>query len=149
MSETQDRLSLAKHIHEMADLVLDPMPAKGTAKAVKAVKEKLKQYSTQKPLPDVTVENISPNEAKICVDIHRWHRPKDIIRIGEDIVDAIESSDKEGYIYKIVDGDGVGPEFCEALLSGLRPGMKLRAEAFFPYLEYVVTWKKMIKKGSV
>ena len=32
------------------------------------------------------------------------------------------------------------------MISGLKPGMTVKAEAFFPTLEYVITFKQIISK---
>lgn len=59
---------------------------------------------------------------------------------------AITSADKEGYISSIEIGEvSVGENFVEAILSGLRPGMPVIAEAFFPTISYEVKWKNIMK----
>jgi hypothetical protein len=70
--------------------------------------------------------------------------PEDINEAYSDITRAIVKADVNGHIQK-QEETGSGANFVEALLTGLRPGMKpVMVEAFFPTLMFDITWKNIV-----
>lgn len=94
----------------------------------------------------VVVNKEAENVFRFVIDFNHWMRPSTIADVYREFEDAIKRSDKEGHMKSVEQGNSVGDEFVEAMLSGLRPGMKLTAEAFFPTLEYVVTWQVVTRR---
>lgn len=125
---------------------LAPLPKKYASRAERFVRSELGSTMSSAKL---TVVPEGTHKAKFVLDFERAVRPEDLKAIDEDFRDSIRQSDKEGHIFKIEDGDASsGYEFGEVLLYSLRPGMKVSAEAFFPTLEYVVTWKQIVSRGK-
>jgi hypothetical protein len=95
----------------------------------------------------VEMTKLAENKFQFEIDFQHWMRSETIADVNREFEDAIRRSDKEGHIFKI-EADGVGDEFVEALLSGLRPGMKLTAEAFFPLVSFTVTWTVVTRRAK-
>ena len=124
---------------------LAPLPKKYASRAERYIRSELGSAMKSAKLA-VTPEGT--HKAKFVLDFDRAVRPNDLKAIDEDFRDMIRASDKEGHIHSLEEGDGTaGAEFGEALLYSLRPGMVVRAEAFFPTLEYDVVWKQIMKRG--
>lgn len=75
--------------------------------------------------------------------------PEDVEAVCSDITDTIYDADVDGHINKLEE-DGSGPQYAEALLQGLKPGMKpIMVEAFFPTFIWEITCKNIISfKGK-
>lgn len=96
----------------------------------------------------VVVTKEADNVFRFTIDFKHWMRSSTIADVDREFEDAIKRSDKEGHMKSVELGNANGDEFVEALLSGLRPGMKVIAEAFFPTLEYVVTWTVVTRRAK-
>lgn len=129
---------------------VEPTPdiKKKISRTLKAITAALKPYCEVKG-ETVKVTVLAPNKAQFTIDFKHWMRPETIHDVNEEFEAAIKKSDEEGHIHKISVGDAAhGDHYIEALLSGLRPGMKLTAEAFFPTAEFEVTWKQVTTRKS-
>jgi hypothetical protein len=131
-------------LKEMVTPALDPATAKKMAKVVKAFTAEVKKYS-RGANAKISMTVTGEFSAKVHADMNLWMRPESMESVWEDTLYAIEKADDAGHIKSITE-DGSGPEYSEAILSGLRPGMKLTAEAFFPVIGYEIEWKKIISK---
>lgn len=129
-------------LKEMVTPALDPATAKKMAKVVKAFTAEVKRYSHVAKVKMTVTGEFS---AEVHAEMNLWMRPMSMDGVWEDTLDAIKKADDAGHIKSIVE-DGTGSEYSEALLSGLRPGMKLTAEAFFPTIGYKIEWKQIISK---
>jgi hypothetical protein len=109
-----------------------------------SIRKNLKSYFERKE--QVVVKTIGPFEASFTIDFNYWMRPETILEVHKEFVDAIKASDINGHIHAIEDGNSTGEHYVEAMLGGIKRGMKISAEAFFPTMEYVVKWKQIIKK---
>ena len=128
---------------EMQDIVLIPMVSKKSAKLLQRMKKAVLQYGPA----TVTARPISPTTVEFIAEFHRWLRPDSIEDVYSDMAHEVHLLDEEGWVHTDGPGDNaVGAEFVEAILMGLRKGMKLDAEAFFPTLSYEVKWKNIISK---
>jgi hypothetical protein len=128
-------------LNEMSP-VLTPVISKKATKTFNAVKKALKPYG-----PAVfEMKTLSETSVEITADFQRWLAPETILDAYQEMEYTIKKADEEGHLFKVEVGNGVGADFVEAILSGLRPGMPVKAEAFFPLLAYEVTWKNIIKK---
>ena len=129
-------------LNEVA-VALNPDIAKKANKAVKFIKSEIKNSGKY----SLTVEPKSENKAIFVLSFQRYVPEEDMKAIDEDFKFAIEQSDSEGHIFKIEVGDEAhGYKFVDSILGGLRPGMTVKAEAFFPSFSYEVTWKMIMKK---
>lgn len=124
-----------------ADKQLTPVIAKRATKVVNAIKKAVKNYGKN----TVTLNVLTETSARIDIDFHQWMRAESITDIYDELSYLIKKTDVEGYINSLEEV-GHGAEFVEALLSGLKPGMSLRAEAFFPTISFEIKWKNIIKK---
>ena len=115
-------------------------------KAEKKIKSEMK-WVFQHNAPNLEIKLESSYKARITLEFQHWLDSKDIDAADEDFKFAIEQADTEDNIHKLEIGDASGSEFYEVVLGGLRPGMNVKAEAFFPTLEYVVTFKQLIRKS--
>lgn len=128
-------------LNEMSP-VLTPVISKKASKTLNAVKKALKPYGKA----DVQMNVLSETSVEIVADFHLWLRPETILDAYQEMEYSIKKADEEGHLFSVTVGNGVGADFVEAILSGLRPGMPVKAEAFFPTLAYEVKWKNVIKK---
>lgn len=126
---------------EMA-VALDAATQKKMNKVVKAFTTELKRFDKS---AKVEVTTDGPFKATVVAELNHWMRPEDINAMWEDLTDAVKKADDNGHIHSLEE-HGSGEEFVEALLSSLKPGMKLKAEAFFPTVGFKITWKQIIKK---
>lgn len=126
----------------LTESVLQDSVSKKANRALSASKKALKSFGKFK----VEMNVLSPLSVEIVVEFQQWLREESIQDAYDKFIYAIKQSDTDGHIEKIEDGNGNGPKFVEALLSGLRPGYKVIAEAFFPTLAYEVTWKNVVTK---
>jgi hypothetical protein len=109
-----------------------------------AIRKELKPFFEQKET--VKVEVLSPNSAKFTIDFNYWLREETIRDVHQEFEDAIKKSDVNGHIQSIEEGNSHGDQYVEALLSGLRRGMKVKVEAFFPTAEKIVTWQIVTRR---
>lgn len=136
-------MNLKQYLNE-ADAA--PDFAKYLKKAEKHVRSELSSLFKEKLSPKLEVKVESAYKARVTLELQRFAHPKDIDAIEEDFKFALEQADVNGHIFKIELGNSNGPNFVEALVSGLRPGMTVKAEAFFPTFEYEITFKQIMKK---
>jgi hypothetical protein len=115
-------------------------------RTTKAVKAEIKRYSERKEQVELTIQ--APNKATYLIEINRYMHPEDIVAMHKDLVDAIRSSDENGHIHSVEDTGSTGEHAAEAVLTGLRKGMKVLPEAFFPTVQYTVTWKQIVSRGK-
>lgn len=128
-------------LNEVTSAALDEKTSKKMAKIVKAVKKEMNRFGKN----TVTVVPYSYLSGEIVVSFERWMREETIEDAYTEFKSCIQSADADGHIAKIVDGDaGEGAKFVESMLQGLRPGMSLKAEAFFPTLAYTILWKNVV-----
>ena len=113
-------------------------------RAATAIRKTMKPWFENKET--LSVQTLSENSAKFTIEFNHWMRPETILDANEEFEDAIKKSDVNGHIHKIEEGNSTGEHFVEALLSGLRPGMKVKVEAFFPTMEKIVTWKIVTRR---
>lgn len=123
---------------------LTPVVAKKATKTVNAVKQGMRELSIGKA--SVTMNVMSPLKVEIIVEFPKWLDSSTIRIVYDEFERAIKNADVDGHIQKLELGNGVGEEFVEALLQGLKPGMKLNAEAFFPTFAYEITWQNILPK---
>jgi hypothetical protein len=103
----------------------------------------LKKWSLKS---DLLAATVPPNQAIFTIDVQKWLRPEDISELTDDLKTTIERAKIPGELFKIVD-NSFGSEFVEAMLSGLRPGMKsIPVESFFPTFQFEVTWKNVVSR---
>lgn len=123
--------------------VLNTVIAKNATRTLNAVKTILKSYGKA----NIYMNVLSETSVEIVADFQHIVSPGGIQNVYIDMKYAINSADKEGYISSIEIGEvSVGENFVEAILSGLRPGMPVVAEAFFPTISYEVKWKNIMKR---
>lgn len=113
-------------------------------RTTKAVKTEIKRYSEQKEQVIVTVD--APNKATYLIEFNGYMDPADIVSMHKDLVDAIKASDVNGHIHSVEDTGSSGEGTVEAILGGLRKGMKVLPEAFFPTVQYTVTWQIVTRR---
>lgn len=123
-----------------------PQFAKYLRSAERKIRKEMSSYFRHDPQPKLLIEVISPYVARVTLEFQNWLDPKSIDYADSDLKDALEKSDINGHIHKLEVGNATGSEFVEAMISGLKPGMTVKAEAFFPVLEYVITFKQVITK---
>jgi hypothetical protein len=112
-------------------------------KTIKYIKSELKNSGKY----ELTVKPLGENKAEFIIDFKHYVSEMDMKAIDENFKFAIDQADKEGHIFKTEIGDAAhGFKFVDSILGGLRPGMTVKAEAFFPTFSYVVTWKMIMKK---
>jgi hypothetical protein len=127
----------------MTTPVLNTVIAKNATRTLTAVKTILKSYGKA----NIYMNVLSETSVEIVADFQHIVSPGDIQNVYIDMKSAINSADKEGYISSIEVGEvSVGENFVQAILSGLRPGMPVVAEAFFPTISYEVKWKNIMKR---
>jgi hypothetical protein len=124
----------------MAEASLNAGVAKKMNHVMTAVK---KAAAGRGPKPKVELRVVSDLKAEVIVEYQRYMDPSVISQASEDIHDAIVKADEYGHIAKIEE-TGNGPNFADAVLVGLRPGMPVKAEAFFTTLMFQVTWRQVI-----
>lgn len=128
-------------LNEMSP-VLTPIISKKATKTLNAVKKALKPYGKS----DIQMNVLSETSVEIVADFHVWLRSETILDAYEEMAYSIKKADEEGYLFSVTFGNGHGADFVESILQGLKPGMTVKAEAFFPTLAYEVKWKNIIKK---
>lgn len=128
-------------LNEMSP-VLTPIISKKATKTLNAVKKALKPYGKS----DIQMNVLSETSVEIVVDFQKWMAPETILDAYQEMEYSIKKADEEGYLFSVTIGNGHGADFVEAILQGLKPGMTVKAEAFFPTLAYEVKWKNIIKK---
>jgi hypothetical protein len=110
-----------------------------------AVRKVMKPYFEQKE--QVRVTPLSEKSAKFAIEFNYWMRPEAIVEAHNEFEDAIRKSDENGHIQTIREGDSTGEHYVEAMLGGLRRGMKAPViEAFFPTMEKIVTWSVVTRR---
>lgn len=123
--------------------VLAPQFNAKVQKTIKFIKSELKNSGKF----ELTTQPLGENKVEFILSFQRYVNEMDLKAIDEDFKFAIEQADAEGHLHKVEDGShAVGYKFVDSILGGLRPGMTLKAEAFFPTLAYEVTWKMIMKK---
>jgi hypothetical protein len=128
------------NLAEMVSNTLDPSVAAKTKKVMNAFASELKRFDKK---AKVEMEVVGPFHVKITSDLQHYMSPEDINNMWEDLTDAVSKADTEGHIFKMEE-EGSGEYFVQGLLSGLRPGMKLNAEAFFPTVGFSIKWKQIV-----
>lgn len=128
------------NLAEMVNGNLDPSVTAKTKKIVSAFSTELKRFDKK---AKVEVEVLGPFSVRIQSDLTRYMHPMNMDGMWEDLKDAIEKADTEGHIFKLEE-DGTGEHFVEAILQGLRPGMEVKAEAFFPVVGFTIKWKQIV-----
>ena len=103
------------------------------------IRQQLKPFLSNKEA--LQVEVLAENSVKYSIEFKHWMRPEEILDMHNVCEQAIRGADINGHIQAIEEGNSTGEHFVEAMLSGLRPGMKLKVEAFYPTMEKIVTWK--------
>jgi hypothetical protein len=61
----------------------------------------------------------------------------------KDVESVIRRADEEGHVNRVIDSSA-NP--AEVLLHSLRPGMTVKAEAFFPTISFTIEWKRIVKR---
>jgi len=109
-----------------------------------AVRKTLKPWFENKE--QVRVEVLSEKSAKFLIEFNYWMRPETIVDVHNEFEEAIKKADVNGHIQSIEEGNSTGEHYVEAMLGGLKPGMKVKAEAFFPTMEKIVTWQIVTRR---
>lgn len=128
-------------LNEMSP-VLTPVISKKASKTLNAVKKAIKPFGKA----DVQMNVLSETSVEIVAEFQHWLRSETIDEVYDEMKYVINKADEEGHLFSVDVGNGVGADFVEAILSGLRPGMPVKAEAFFPTIAYEVKWKNVMKK---
>jgi hypothetical protein len=123
---------------------LAPDVAKKAARVQKSIQTHLKSWLTHGEKVQVTA--LGSHKVSFRIDFKYWMRSSTIDDVDEEFKYAITKSVDADHVFSIEIGASTGPEFVEAMLSGIRPGMLLHAEAFFPEIEYIVTWKQIVSR---
>lgn len=63
--------------------------------------------------------------------------------IIKDAEATLRAADEEGHFHSVIDGSS-NP--AEVLLYSLRPGMTVKAEAFFPTIAFTIKWKQIVSR---
>ena len=134
------------NLNEVTEVSAAPEFAKYLKAAERQIKSELNSYFKQKPSPKLEVSVKSPYAATISIDFQNFMHPADIDAADENFKDALKKADVNGHIHKLETGNSVGSNFVEVVLSGLKPGMTVKAEAFFPYLAFEVTFKQIVSR---
>jgi len=129
-------------LKEVVTPILDPAIAKKMAKVMKAFSAEIKRFDKN---AKITMTVTGEFSADVHADMTRWMRPEAVNDVWKETTAAIKKADDAGHIHELVE-DGSGEHYAEAILSGLRPGMELKAEALFPTIGYQIKWKKIISK---
>lgn len=126
------------------DVTLTPDIQKKANRIFNAAKKEISRYGKCK----AELKPVKDNKIEIIFEMQHFMHPGDIKNAYEDVTDAIKKADTEGHIFDLQE-TGSGENFVEALLTGLRPGMKpVMVEAFFPTFMWDITWKQIISKGK-
>ena len=129
-------------LNEVA-VALDPAIARKANRTAKFIKSEIKNAGKF----EFSMEPTAENKVVFTLRFQHYVAEQNLKAIDEDFKFAIKQSDEEGHIFKIQVGDGAhGYKFVDSILGGLRPGMTVKAEAFFPTFSYEVTWKMIMKK---
>lgn len=123
--------------------MLNPEAAKKTNRSFAAAKKCAGRFMKFK----AQLIEMSPTSAKIYIEAQHWLPSESIVDAFKEINDAIVASDTQGHLASVVE-DGSGEHFLEAVLSSLRPGQPVIAEAFFPTFIFEITWKNIVSKGN-
>ena len=126
---------------EVAEAQLDPSIEKKVQKTMKALKAEAARFGKNQ----ISIKVMSPFKVEFTIEFQRFMHPEDLKAMWPDLQDALKKSDTEGHIHKIEE-NGSGENFVDAILSGLRPGMMVKADAFFPTVIYEVTWKQIVSR---
>ena len=86
----------------------------------------------------------SPFEAEYEFFHDRALDDKTFDAIVKDADAALRSADEEGHFHSVI-SSGANP--AEVLLYSLRPGMTVKAEAFFPTIAFTVKWKQIVSRS--
>lgn len=119
------------------------------AKSVKRVEATIrKEFKRLGPF-SIEIDAVESHKVKFTVEMQRWlnYTDKDFDLFESELKSSIDHADTDSKIFKVELPIWPTGQYYEAILGGLRPGMTLKADAFFPMFEVVVTWKKMIKTG--
>lgn len=134
------------NLFEVTQAAAAPKFAKYLRAAEKRVRSEMASYFRHKPAPKLSVTVQKPYEATVTIDFQNWLRPESIDDADKMFKEALKDADVNGHIHKLEVGAAHGSEFVEAMLSGIKPGMTIKAEAFFPTLEYVITFKQIMSR---
>ena len=87
---------------------------------------------------------LDPLKVQIIIEMQKFMHPESIEDAYSELTRTITKADVNGHIHKLEES-GSGTQFVEALLTGLRPGMKpIMVEAFFPTIMFDITWKNIV-----
>jgi hypothetical protein len=126
------------------DVALTPDIQKKATRIFNAAKKEMARYGKSK----AELKPVKDNMVELIFEMQRFMHPEDIKAAYEDVTDAIKRADTEGHIFKLEE-TGSGEHFVDAMLGGLRPGMKpIMVEAFFPTFMWDITWKNIVSKGN-
>jgi len=128
-----------------AEETISPEMQKNFNRTAVSIRKAMKPWVEQREV--LSVATTGQNKATYTIEFNHWLREETIGEVCKEIEDAIKKSDVNGHIHKIEDHSS-GEQSVEALLSGLRRGMKLVPEAFFPTIEFVVTWQIVTRRPS-
>lgn len=133
------------NLAEMVEGTLDKSVTTKTKKVVSAFTSELKRFDKK---AKVQLQVVGPFSVRIHSDLTHYMNPSDISGMWDDLKSAINKADVDGHIFKIEE-DGSGEHFVEALLQGLRPGMVVKAEAFFPTVGFSIKWKQIVSTKRI
>lgn len=133
------------NLAEMVDGTLDKSVVTKTKKVVNAFTTELKRFDKK---AKAEVEILGPFTVRITSELTKYFDASDIEMIWQDTSKAVVNADEAGHIFKIEE-EGSGNEFVKALLVGLKPGMVVKAEAFFPTIGFTIKWKQIVSTKRI
>ena len=133
------------NLAEIVEGTLDKSVATKTKKVVGAFTTELKRFDKK---AKVEVEILGPFTVRFTSQLTKYFDKRDIEVMWQDLAEAVIKADEAGHIFKI-DEDGSGEDFVRGLLTGLKPGMVVKAEAFFPTVGFTIKWKQIISTKRI
>lgn len=95
----------------------------------------------------VQVQATSANSARYTIEFNYWMRPETILDVAKTAEEVVRAAKIPGELFK-VEVDHTGEYAVEAMLGGIRRGIMIKSEAFFPDFEIDVIWKNIVSRGS-
>ena len=133
------------NLKEVALVTLDKSVVAKTKKVVNAFSSELKRFDKK---AKVEIEVLGPFHVKFTSDLTAYFSPENLTAMWDDLEDAVYHADTEGHIFKL-EAEGSGARFVESLLQGMRPGMIVKAEAFFPVVGFSIKWKQIVSTRKI
>lgn len=116
-------------------------PSKPMRRVERLLRELFKKELKLRGTLQMTV--LSEHSARYELDHPAVMDDRSFEAVIKDVMSVLKRADEEGHFQRVEDNSS-NP--AEVLLHSLRPGMTVKAEAFFPTFEFVVTWKQVTRR---